>query len=148
MVANMTQSRSVLDDVITLTRKMRTVFDALARERGLSLARARILIRLSTSDGFGQSQKALAEELDIEAPTLVGLLDGLEQSGTIRRVAVQGDRRARRIELTEEGREPADGVNAMVGDFRENVLRGIGEKDLDVLRTVVTRMQSNLEGIA
>src|SRR3954451_10203009 len=93
---------TILDDVTNLTRKMHTVFDNMVRERGQSLARARVLRRLQTA-GAGDNQKALAEYLEIEGSTVVRLLDSLEQLGCIERQTADGDRRSKQIVLTEEG---------------------------------------------
>ena len=141
----MKPSPTLLEDISTLGRKMRTAFDAAVREKGLSLARARLLAKLKTS-GAGATQKALAEELEVEAATLVGLLDGLEQSGAIIRVAVDGDRRAKRVELTDEGRKQADVVNDIIGAFRADVLKDIDRQDIETVRRVILKMQANLEG--
>ncbi|MGV3551026.1 MarR family winged helix-turn-helix transcriptional regulator [Rhizobium sp.] len=143
----MQNPQTALEDLHTLTRKMRTVFDALVRQKGLTLARARILGRLRTS-GSGETQKALAEELEIEAATLVGLLDGLEQAGSIIRVAVEGDRRAKRVELTAEGQKQAAMVQDFILEFRGNVLEGIDHDDIETMRRVIARMQANLERLS
>jgi MarR family transcriptional regulator for hemolysin len=108
---------TITDDVANLTRKMRTVFDNMVRKKGLTLARARILRRLQTV-GTGSTQRALADELEIEGPTLVRLLDNLEQQGCIERAAVEGDRRAKQILLTKEGEHQAEEVEAVAVVFR------------------------------
>lgn len=143
----MQNPQSVLEDVSALTRKMRTVFDAQVRQKGLTLARARILARLKTS-GSGETQKALAEELEIEAATLVGLLDGLEQAGAIARVAVDGDRRAKRVELTAQGQKQAGTVQDFIVEFRTGMLEGIDHDELEIMRQVIARMQANLERLS
>ncbi len=65
-----------LEELSVTSRKLRTLFDAQVRARGLTLARARTLIHLSRKDGMTQTE--LAEILEVEGPTLVRLLDGLE----------------------------------------------------------------------
>jgi MarR family transcriptional regulator for hemolysin len=134
----------LLEELTILSRRMRTVFDARVRRVGLTLARARILLRLKKS-GSGETQKALAEELEIEAPTLVRLLDGLQEAGTVARVAVDGDRRAKGIVLTTDGRRQAGEVEKTLSAFRTGMLSGIAEEDLDATLRVVRQMQTNLE---
>ena len=77
---------TLIDDITSLTRRMRTIFDNMVKEKGLTLARARIL-RLLKRSGSGATQSALATELEIEGPTLVRLLDNLESLGWIERQA-------------------------------------------------------------
>lgn len=134
---------AITEDIATLTRKMRTTFDNMVRKKGLTLARARILRRLRTM-GAGESQRVLAEELEIEGPTLVRLLDNLEQLGFIERTAVAGDRRARQIVLTQEGERQAEEVETVAGIFRQAVLEGIDPADIETARRVVAQMQRNL----
>ncbi|MBB4066116.1 MarR family winged helix-turn-helix transcriptional regulator [Gellertiella hungarica] len=137
----------LLEEITALTRHMRTVFDARVRVRGLTLARARILLRLKRA-GEGETQKRLADALDIEAPTLVRLLDSLEEAGSIARIAVEGDRRAKGIVLTESGEAEADALEDTLDDFRSDLLAGIDEKDLDVTLRVIRQMLGNLETMA
>ena len=140
----MIDAQTLLDEISALTRKMRTIFDARVRKLDLSLARARILLNLRTS-GSGETQKALAEALEIEGPTLVRVLDSLEQMDAIKRIAVQGDRRAKRIVLTSQGEIKASAIGDMLLAFRAEVLDGIEEADIEIARRVVRRMQANLE---
>lgn len=88
-------------DLSLASRKMRNLFDALVRERGLTLARARALLLLAETRTW--TQRELAEELEIEQPTVVRLLDGMEKQGLIVRQPVAGDRRANHIKLTAIG---------------------------------------------
>ncbi|MDB5525519.1 MAG: winged helix DNA-binding domain protein [Rhizobium sp.] len=134
---------TIIEDFSTLTRKMRTVFDAMVREKGLTLARARILRKLQTA-GAGATQRALAEDLEIEGPTLVRLLDNLEQLGFLERIPVEGDRRAKQIILTKQGQQQAEEVEAVAGVFRETVFAGIDQAEMDIARKVVAQMHKNL----
>src|SRR5258708_27794059 len=90
---------ALASEVSIASRKMRTLFNAFVRERGLTLARARALLLLSRNPAMNQT--ALACALEIENPTVVRLLDGLEKQGLIVRAAVAGDRRANRIPPTD-----------------------------------------------
>jgi DNA-binding MarR family transcriptional regulator len=51
----------------------------------------------------GQSQQALAQELQIPPSRMVAFVDGLEQRGLLERRAIPGDRRVRALHLTREG---------------------------------------------
>lgn len=96
------------------------------------------------------NQKELAEELDIETPTMVRLLDGLEGQEFIERRAVAGDRRAKQIYITATGRELAKKVNELARKLRADILGDIDEQELskaiDVLRSV-NRNIGNLSGL-
>jgi len=131
------------EELLKVSRKMRTLFDARVRAEGLTLPRARALIFLGRKDCMTQTE--LAEMLEIEGPTLVPLLDSLERQGLIRRQPVDGDRRAKHIALTAAGREQAAHMNALVQAFRSDVLKDIREEDLEIAVRVCQAMVRNIE---
>ena len=138
---------TILDDVTHLARKMHTVFDNMVRKRGQSLARARVLRRLQTA-GAGDNQKALAEYLEIEGPTVVRLLDSLEQLGCIERQTADGDRRSKQIVLTEEGRKQAAEVEDIARRFRRALFANIDPTEIEAARKVIAQLHSNLLELA
>ncbi|MBL0370962.1 MarR family transcriptional regulator [Rhizobium sp. KVB221] len=127
-----------------VTRKARTLFDNHVKEKGLTLARARIL-RLLANSNAGATQRTLAHELEIEGPTLVRVLDNLEAQGCIERLAVATDRRAKQIVLTEEGIRQAAEVEGIVEHFRAAIQGDIAPDDLQVVLRVIAQMNRNLE---
>jgi len=131
------------EELIKVSRKMRNLFDARVRAEGLTLPRARALIFLGRKGCMTQTE--LAEMLEIEGPTLVPLLDSLEKQGLIRRQPVDGDRRAKHIALTSAGQEQAAHMDALVQDFRRDVLKDIPEEDLQIAIRVCQAMVRNIE---
>jgi MarR family transcriptional regulator for hemolysin len=134
----------LIEEITNVTRKMRTVFDNMVKEKGLTLARARILRLLKKADA-GATQRALALELEIEGPTLVRLLDNLESQGWIERRAVEGDRRAKQIVLTEEGHRQEREVEVVAQRFRKEIMKGIDAEDMETAIKVIGQMSRNLE---
>lgn len=135
-----------IDELTKVSRKLRTAFDAQVKARELTMARARTLLRLLRHDGMTQTE--LAVELEIEGPTLVRLLDNLEAHRLIERCPVKGDRRAKRVALTEEGRVQAGIVSRLADDVRESVLADVAEDDLQTAIRVFHAMSRNIEAIA
>ena len=137
-----------VNDLSAVSRKLRTLFDARARDMGLTLPRARLLMQLAAQDGPIQSD--LAAILDIEQPTLVRLLDGLERKGLVERRPVEGDRRARRIVLTPAAREQAQDILRFAMDLRAVVLQGADRQDVAAASRVIAIMLRNIgaEGLA
>lgn len=133
----------VTNELATASRKMRTGFDALVRTRGLTLARARALMLLARHPGISQTE--LAGLLEIENPTVVRLLDGLEKQGLIRRTPAETDRRVKRIDLTEAAEDQVDEIEDLAEVMRRAMLRGIPEADLAVTLGVLRRVIANLE---
>lgn len=131
-----------LEELAIASRKLRTLFDARVRAKGLTLARARTLMHLARKDGMTQSE--LAEILEVEGPTLVRLLDGLEAQGLTERRPVEGDRRAKQIALTDAGRDLAAEVTRLADTLREEVLADMPEADLvgatGILRAITEKI--------
>ena len=129
-------------ELAAVNRKLRTLVDDRARDMGLTLSRARLLMELAREDGPIQSD--LAGLLDIEQPTLVRLLDGLERNGMIERRAVEGDRRARRVFLTETARAQAQDILDFLTALRADILQGIEPGELEAALDVLRRTSRNI----
>ncbi|GAA5543514.1 MULTISPECIES: MarR family winged helix-turn-helix transcriptional regulator [Brucella/Ochrobactrum group] len=132
----------MIDAMAKVNRRLRTVFDARVKERGLTLARARTLLALIEQEGL--YQKELAETLEIENATMVRLLDGLERQSFIERQTVEGDRRAKRVVMTEEGKILAEQVEKLAGDVREDLLEGVTDEELSVALNVLRKMSESM----
>jgi MarR family transcriptional regulator for hemolysin len=132
----------LLDDLSRVQRKMRALFDARVKERGLTLPRARALLILGR--GVQLNQRELADELDIETPTLVRLLDGMEKQGFIERQAVEGDRRAKQIAMTSYGAKVAEEVLDLARSLRADVLKSIPAGDMSTTVKVFATMAENI----
>lgn len=133
-----------VDNLVRVNRKMRTLFDARAKELGLTQSRARLLLALAQEEGITQTQ--LAAALDIEQPSLVGLLDGLEKLGSITRQADPDDRRSKRIYLTDQARAEAGGLLAFSASLRQQILEGIPDEELSVASRVLATVFQNITG--
>jgi len=129
-----------------MNRKMRTLFDARVRDRGLTLSRARTLLRITA--GQAVNQRELAEDLEIENATLVRLVDGLEAQGLIERREVENDRRAKQVVMTDEGDAMVKLVNQMALDLRKEILAGLNDNDIENALAIVRKMMRNIEEAA
>jgi len=132
----------LLDDLSRVQRKMRALFDARVKEQGLTLPRARALLVLGR--GVPLNQRELADELDIETPTLVRLLDGMEKQGFIERHAVEGDRRVKQIVLTAHGTHMAGEVLDLARSLRGDILQGVSAGDMATVVRVFAAMADNI----
>lgn len=130
------------DMLVKIGRKLRTAFDARLRAEGLTLARGRILLILSKRDGVTLTD--LAQELEVETPTAVRLLDGLEKAQLLERLAVPEDRRVKRLALTPAGIARAAKVSDMAVIMRQDLLQGIPAAQLDNAMAVFEAMERNL----
>lgn len=134
----------MVDAMAKVNRKLRTLFDARVKTRGLTLARARTLVALTEHEGV--YQKELAETLEIENATMVRLLDGLERQEFVERKAVQGDRRANQVVMTEGGKKIAAQVLELADEVRRELLEGISDEELNTAIHVLHKMADSMAG--
>jgi MarR family transcriptional regulator, transcriptional regulator for hemolysin len=106
----------------------RLVRDVVTRH-GISEASAHPLVVIGRLGG-GIRQVALAEEVGIEGPSLVRLLDQLCACGLVERRDDPADRRAKTLWLTAEGRKATGSIESDLTELRRDILAGIGESDL------------------
>ena len=145
-MSRQTDNEQLLDEMSSFNRKLRTFFDARVGEQGLTLARTRVLFALSRRGSL--TQKQLAEELEIETPTLVRVLDGMEKQNLIERREEAGDRRAKRIHMTPEGEATAATVNATAADLRKRITTDISSEDIATTLKVVRSLISNIQALS
>ncbi|WP_421090090.1 MarR family winged helix-turn-helix transcriptional regulator [Pseudochrobactrum sp. MP213Fo] len=134
----------LLTDMSVAGRKLRTLFDAFAKEHDMTLPRARTLFLLSKNKCMTQTE--LAAALEIETPTLVRLLDGLEKQGMVTRRVAEDDRRAKHIELADNAHEQVAELQQVAEHLRIRVLQDLSEQDLDegirILRIILKNMEA------
>lgn len=141
-MSHQTPHAQFVDELTKASRKLRTLFDARVKELGLTLARARTLLLLQRLGVL--NQRELAEELEIETPTMVRLLDGLERQGFIQRQAVAGDRRAKQIVMTSLGAELAREVDHLAQALRAEYIGHIDEHELLAAIRVLRAVNRNI----
>lgn len=137
------RNEQLFDEMSAFNRKLRAFFDAAVREEGLTLARARVLFALSRRGPL--TQKELAEELEIETPTLVRVLDGMARQDLIVRTEDATDRRAKRIDMTAAGKLAFERMHVLATDLRGQIATDISEEDIDTALSVVRRLMRNLQ---
>ncbi|MBP55223.1 MAG: MarR family transcriptional regulator, partial [Marinobacter sp.] len=116
--------------VARVTRRWRKLLDERLKDLGVTQARWTTMVYLQQG-GEGLTQRELARLMAIENPTLVRLLDSLEQQGLIERRPCPNDRRARRLHLTKDGTEFMNVLTERAARLREEMLDGISDRDIE-----------------
>lgn len=129
--------------LVRVARGWRREADAALAQTGLSQATALPLLVLSRL-GDCVRQGVLAEELGIEGPSLVRLVDLLESEGHVERREDPSDRRAKILHLTAKGAAMAQRIEAVMGGVRRGILKDISDADLEASLRVLARLQASL----
>ncbi len=125
---------------IRLLARLSRVAETAFQETGISLPQYRLLVELAQSPlRPGQ----LAAELGVTRPTVTSLVDGLERSGLLRRVAVDGDRRGVRLETTDAGRRALGRAEAALGG---RLARLVDDRSAATAAELVRAVQKALAG--
>jgi MarR family transcriptional regulator for hemolysin len=111
-------------------RMWRILLEQALRAEGQTRAQWETLLIIAMS-GDKSTQKSLAQRLRIEGPTLVRLLDKLEQDKLIQRVASLTDRRSNTIQPTAKGRALVATLVAKTNELRADVLGGWSIEELE-----------------
>ncbi len=115
--------------LVKLARLYRREIDKRLTVFGVSDATA-IPVMLIGRLGDGVRQIALAEEMGVEGPSLVRLLDQLSHAGLIERHDDPVDRRAKTLHLTTAGTRLAHDVEQALINIRTALFAGVSEEDM------------------
>lgn len=131
--------------VIGISRLWRRLADQALADCGMSQAMALPLLIL-TRDGHAR-QCEIAEELGLEGPSLVRIVDLLVAERLVTRKEDASDRRAKILALTEKGRARGQEIERVVDGLRKQFLAGIGKEDLAVTVRTLDAVEQALTGI-
>ena len=93
------------------------------------------------------TQRAVAEKAGISPPTLVRLLDALEERGLIQRGPVEGDRRANAIRVTTKAEPLLREISEIAEMWRNDLLAEVDPEDLDVCVRVLDAVRARISGV-
>ncbi|MEQ5776235.1 MarR family transcriptional regulator [Thalassospira sp. NFXS8] len=129
--------------LINTARKWRREIDHALQAHGLSQTTALPLIVLHRRGGTVR-QGAIAEEIGVEGPSLVRVIDALEADDMVRRVADPSDRRAKMVSLTSQGAIKATEIEQILARVRDNVTAEIDDGDLETTLKVLKQLLARL----
>jgi MarR family transcriptional regulator for hemolysin len=127
--------------VHSTARGWRLLIDKHLKHLGIGQA-GWMTIAMVAKSGEPMSQRALADLVGVEGPSMVSMLDRLEREGLVTRAPSPTDRRVKLVQLTEAGtalykqvRKEADAVRtALLGDIAPDRLEAATEL-LELLRS-------------
>jgi len=122
--------------ILFLSRRWRNDMDEALRATGASHARWITLLWVDMMDGRANIGE-LAEQVGVELPTLVRLLNRLEIEGLVERRALRGSNRAKTVVLTTKGKTELTAMSAVVSRARAEFLKDISEDRLSIALEVL-----------
>jgi MarR family transcriptional regulator, transcriptional regulator for hemolysin len=125
-------------------RAWRLKLDERLKPMGLSQAKWRTLLHLSIAPG-ALTQAEIAGRLGIEEPSLVTLLNRLENEGWIARKGSPHDRRCKMVLLGRRAQRVISQINAAAEKLRHELLQDVSAADLRTCVRVLTRIYEKAE---
>src|SRR4051794_21635642 len=124
---------------------LRKAFDRRACGLGVTRAQWKVLFRLSRQPGMRQIE--LADLLDIEPITLSRIVDRLEESGLVERLADPSDRRAWRLHVTVKAQPLVEKLHALANEMIAEAFAGIDPHQIEITRQVLGRVRENASSV-
>lgn len=91
------------------------------------------------------SQRALADLVGVEGPSMVSMLDRLEREGLVTRAPSPTDRRVKLVHLTEEGRKVYAEVQSVAESFRSTLVADLDPQALAAATALLETVRSRIE---
>ena len=102
-------------------------------------------IAMIAKSGEPMSQRALADLVGVEGPSMVSMLDRLERDGFVVRAPSAQDRRVKLVQLTDAGSTVYAEVLKEAGAFRADLLAGVDPAALAAATTLLETLRKRIE---
>ncbi|MFC4237350.1 MarR family winged helix-turn-helix transcriptional regulator [Thalassospira xianhensis] len=126
-----------------VARCWRREIDRTLQSHGLSQTMVMPLIVLNRAGGSVR-QGLIADEIGVEGPSLVRVIDALERDGLISRVCDLSDRRAKMVALTAPGQDKAAEIEIILADIRNELTADIDPENLATTLDVMQQLLGKL----
>lgn len=115
----------------------------LLEEIGVYHGQPGMLFTLNKQDG--QSQRDLADKLNLAPATITVMLKRMEKSGLVERRQDPKDLRVSRVYLTDKGRDLCGKTNEVVKRIEEGTFNNFTKEEKIMLRRLLMQMKDNLQ---
>ena len=135
-------SESILDELGALIRQLARITGA--NDDSLSLTGTQRLALYELGTNGPVRLVRLAQLLGVTAPTASRAVDVLVAKGLVERQPDPEDRRAQRIDLTDDGHARFDERQALARDAFAPAVRGLSREERAQLRAILARVREGL----
>lgn len=129
----------LMSDVVRLVRR---VFDARARDIGITRPQWQVLSVLGRHEGVNQG--GLADLLEVEPITVCRMVDRLQEGDLVERRPDPADRRSWRLFLTARGAAIIAQLRPLADEVQAVAFEGIVPRDQAVLADLLEQVRGNL----
>ena len=116
------------------------------QDRGYDLTPEQCFVLVRVRELEGANQSDLAKRLFKDRHSITRILNVLEHHGLIERRPNQTDKRVFHIYLTAQGEALREELVPLLVGHMDRMYEGLAEEDLTMLRTILARIITNIEG--
>lgn len=128
---------------LMLSAKTRERFGRVAGDLGFTPGQLQAILELSHTDG-PLSMRELAEQLDVDASYMTGIVDHLERTGHVVRGVSPKDRRVKLVSLTDAGRSMHQQAFERFAEPPEGVLDRLDDDEIEALSALLAKAVGEL----
>ncbi|MBP5980642.1 MAG: MarR family transcriptional regulator [Halomonas sp.] len=130
--------------MLRVTRQVEsTLRERLRTEHDTTLPRFDVMAALY-ADGDGLKMNELSRRLRVSNGNVTGIIDRLVEDGSVERIAIEGDRRATRVCLTDAGRASFSKMAAEHERWINALFEGVAEEDAHHIGELLHRLPTPL----
>ena len=129
--------------VYSASKMMQKAFDLELRNKaGINLVQSKVIFALNIQSG--PTQRELADKIGVESPTLVPIIDKMEQDGYVKRKPDAKDRRIKRIYATAKVDSLWDSMMECATQIKKTSVKDLSENEIKSALKVVKKITENL----
>ena len=114
------------------------------KEYGITFSQIRIIFVLYRSEKGVYSLKELEKIFDVSQQTMAGIVKRLEVKKLIESLGDSEDKRIKRVQLTDSGRELEKVLLVKMDEVEEKLLSGISQSERKELMNILKRVYENV----
>ena len=133
--------------VKSTAKAFESAFDQqLRRKANITVAQSRVIGTLALVKD-GMTQREIANTIGIEAPTIVPIIDKLEEQGTVIRRPDHNDRRNNMIFLTGKSEAKWELIIECALELEKASRQGLSEEELEITKRTLRKIAQNVAGL-
>lgn len=128
----------------SITDKIKVKADADLKRQNLTLTQSRVLVYLAGRNE-PVTQKDIGTFLKVSHPTVVGIVNRMEQKGFLYSRVDPSDRRNKLIELTEKALKIDQDMQNVISQQEQSMLSSLTDEQIDELEKILLVIYRNLD---
>ncbi|SFL44662.1 DNA-binding transcriptional regulator, MarR family [Lachnospiraceae bacterium KH1T2] len=135
--------RRIPELIQLISDKFHAEADEKFSQYGITGSQIKLLIQL-IENGNEMTQRELELKMDVSHPTVVGLVNRLEQNGFLKCCICTSDKRNKIVRTTDKALEVAKNIRDGYFEHERKMLDGFDNEEIKILHNMLTRLYKNV----